>query len=283
MAGVPPEVVLITGASRGIGRALAVRFAEAGIAVGMVARSAEGLAGTLAAVREAGGAGEAFAADVTDLDAVRRAHERIAETLGPIDALINNAGVGSQIGEMWAVDPDDWWRTVEINLRGTYVCSREVLPAMVSRCHGRIVNIVSRAGAHRWPYFTAYAVSKAAVIKLTESLAAETRDFGVSVVAVHPGLVRGGLTDAGLLEGPPPPPDSIEGRARAWFEREIAEGRSVSVEQSAELLLGVASGRADELSGRYITIDDDLEALVARADDVRRQNLHALKVEPLSS
>jgi NAD(P)-dependent dehydrogenase (short-subunit alcohol dehydrogenase family) len=216
------NVALITGASRGIGRALAVRCGRAGVAVGLIARNADGLADTLAAVQDAGGVGETHVADVTDRESVRRAIERIASSLGPIDALVNNAGVSTQMGEMWGVDPEEWWRVVEINLRGTYICSREVLPTMVARRHGRIVNIVSRAGAHRWPYFTAYAVSKAAVIKLTESLASETRPHGVSVLAVHPGLVRGGLTDSDLLEGPPPPPDSIAGRARAWFETTIS-------------------------------------------------------------
>jgi NAD(P)-dependent dehydrogenase (short-subunit alcohol dehydrogenase family) len=275
------EHVLITGASRGIGRALAVRCARAGVVVGLIARNADGLAETLAAVKDAGGTGETRVADVTDRESVKLATDQIASSLGPIDVLVNNAGVASAMGEMWVGDPEEWWRVVEINLRGTYICSREVLPAMVGRGRGRIVNIVSRAGAHRWPYFTAYAVSKAAVIKLTESLASETREFGVSVLAVHPGLVRGGLTDAGLLEGQPPPPDSIAGRARAWFEGEIAEGRSVSLEQAAELLFVLASGRADALSGRYIAIEDDLDALVERADEVRRENLQALKVQTL--
>jgi NAD(P)-dependent dehydrogenase (short-subunit alcohol dehydrogenase family) len=272
---------VITGASRGIGRALASRFANAGVAVGLIARSTEGLARTIAAVRDAGGTGEACAADVTDHHAVGRAHEQIVASLGPADVLINNAGVGGPMGEMWEVDPKQWWETVEVNLRGTYLCSREVLPAMVARKRGRIVNVVSRAGAHRWPYFSPYAVSKAAVIKLTEGLAAETRDLGVSVLAVHPGLVRAGLTHGGLLDGPPPPADSLAGRVRAWFEREIAEGRSVSVEQAADFLYEVASGRADLLSGRYIAIEDDLDALIERAGEVQDHNLHALKVQQL--
>jgi NAD(P)-dependent dehydrogenase (short-subunit alcohol dehydrogenase family) len=276
-------VVLVTGASRGIGRAIALRFANAGARVGLVARSAEGLAQTLAAVRDAGGVGEAFAADVTDPDGFAGAHDQIAASLGPVDVLVNNAGVGGPMGEMWEVDPEQWWSTVEINLRGTFVCSRALLPAMVARRSGRIVNLASNAGAHRWPYFTSYAVSKAAVIKLTESLAAETREYGVSVFAVHPGLVRAGLTDSPLLNDPPPPEESLAGRVRSWFERELAAGRSVSAEQAAQLVFDVASGRVDALSGRYITIDDDLDALVARAEEVRGENLHALKVQRLQA
>jgi NAD(P)-dependent dehydrogenase (short-subunit alcohol dehydrogenase family) len=273
-------VVLITGASRGIGRAIALRFAAGGARVALIARSAEGLGETLTAVRDAGGEGDAFTADVTDEQAVAAAHGAVAQSLGPVDVLVNNAGVGGPRGEMWDVDPAEWWRTVDVNLRGTFICSRAVLPTMVERRRGRIINVVSNAGAHRWPYFTAYAVSKAAVIKLTESLAAETRDHGVAVFAMHPGVVRAGLTDA-VFAGGPPAEGSLGERVRSWFEREIAEGRTVSAEQAAEFVLELASGRADALSGRYIAIEDDLDALIARAQEVLRDNLQALKVQRL--
>lgn len=275
-------VVLITGASRGIGRAMALRFGADGARLGLLARSEAGLKETLAAVRGAGGAGEAVTADVTDERAVARAHEQIVASLGPIDVLINNAGVGSQVGPMWEVDPAQWWENIQINLGGTFVCSRTVLPSMVERQAGRIISIVSNAGAHRWPYFSAYSVSKAAVIKLTENLAAETRDHRVNVFALHPGLVRAGLTDGALLTGAPPPDGTIEARARSWFEREIAAGRTVSAEEAAGFVADVASGRADALSGRYIAIDDDLNALIDRAPEVQRENLQALKVERLA-
>jgi NAD(P)-dependent dehydrogenase (short-subunit alcohol dehydrogenase family) len=250
--------------------------------VALLARSAAGLAETLAAVEDAGGQGAAFTADVTDEQEVGAAGREIEATLGPMDVLVNNAGVGGPTGEMWDVDPADWWRTIEVNLRGTYVCSRAVLPGMVERRRGRIVNVVSNAGAHRWPYFTAYAVSKAAVIKLTESLVAETRSYGVTVFAAHPGLVRAGLTEAALADGPEPPEGSLAAQVRSWFERELAEGRTVSVEQAAAFLAELASGRADALSGRYIAIEDDLDTLISRASEIQRENLHALKVQRLA-
>ena len=273
-------VVLITGASRGIGRVIALRFGASGARVALVARSSAGLEETLAAVRGEGGAGAAFAADVTDEDAVAVAHEQVAASLGPVDVLINNAGVAGPMGEMWDVDSEQWWHTVVVNLCGTFICSRIVLPSMVQRRSGRIVNIVSKAGAHRWPYFTAYAVSKAAVIKLTESLAAETRQHGVGVFAVHPGLVRAGLTKASLPGGPPPA-GALGERVHAWFQTQLADGRSVSAEQAAAFVADIASGRADGLSGRYIAIEDDLDALVERTEEVRRENLQALKVQGL--
>jgi NAD(P)-dependent dehydrogenase (short-subunit alcohol dehydrogenase family) len=260
---------------------MALRFAAEGARVALLARSAEGLRETLAAVRDAGGEGATFTADVTDEPGVAEAQREIEGSLGPVEVLVNNAGVGGPMGEMWEVDPGDWWKTVEVNLRGTFICSRTFLPAMVERRRGRIVNVVSNAGAHRWPYFTAYAVSKAAVIKLTESLAAETRAYGVPVFAAHPGIVRGGLTDAALVEGRRPA-GSLEERVRSWFERAVAEGRTVSAEEAATFVVDLASGRADGLSGRYIAIEDDLDPLIRRAEEVERDNLHALKVQRLA-
>jgi NAD(P)-dependent dehydrogenase (short-subunit alcohol dehydrogenase family) len=274
-------IVLITGASRGIGRAIALRYAATGARLALLARSVEGLEETLAAVRDAGGVGIAVRADVTDNEAVAAALTEIEGALGPVDVLVNNAGVGSPTGEMWEIDAHAWWRTIEINLGGTVNCSRAVLPSMVSRRSGRVINVVSNAGAHRWPYFTDYAVSKGAVIKLTESLAAELRPYNVAVFAAHPGLVRAGLTDAALVPAPPPPPGSLEERVRGWFERELAEGRTVSPEEAADFIVALGSGRADALSGRYIAIEDDLEALIEHADEVRRENLHALAVRRL--
>jgi NAD(P)-dependent dehydrogenase (short-subunit alcohol dehydrogenase family) len=274
-------VVLITGASRGIGRAIAVRFAAQGARVALLARDEAGLGETLAATREAGGEGGTFTADVTDGGAIAAAQQEVERTLGPVDVLVNNAGLGGPAGEMWELDPEEWWRTVEVNLRGTFICTRAILPGMVRRGRGRIVNVVSNAGAHRWPYFTAYAVSKAAAIKLTESLASETRAHGVAVFAAHPGLVRAGLTDAALAEDRQDAEGPLAERVRSWFERELAEGRTVSAEEAAAFLVTLASGRADALSGRYIAIEDDLDALIERAHEVRRDNLQALKVQRL--
>ena len=100
---------------------------------------------------------------------------------------MNNAGVGGPFDYSWEADADSWWRTLEVNVRGTYLCSRAVLPGMIRRGGGRIINIASHAGVFRWPTASAYSVSKAAVIKLTENLAVEVKRHNVSVFAFHPG------------------------------------------------------------------------------------------------
>ena len=178
---------VITGGSRGIGRMLAQALADAGAAVGMIARSGTELAETVRLVTASGGTAAAARADVTDQQAAAGAIDALRRQLGPVDLLVNNAGVSGPFGDAWQVDAEDWWRAVEINLRGVFLCSRAVLPAMTARGAGRIVNITSEAGAFRWPQVSAYSVSKAAVIKFTENLAAEASRSGVRAFSVHPG------------------------------------------------------------------------------------------------
>ena len=125
-------------------------------------------------------------ADVTDPDAIAAAVQQVSGQLGPIDVLVNNAGVTGPAGALWEVDPGDWWQTMEVNLRSVLTCTQLVLPSMIARRHGRIVNITSHASAYRWPLVSAYAVSKAAGIKLTENLAVELQGTGVTVFSAHP-------------------------------------------------------------------------------------------------
>jgi NAD(P)-dependent dehydrogenase (short-subunit alcohol dehydrogenase family) len=179
-------VSVITGGGRGIGRVLAQALAGAGAAVGLIARSGLELAETARLVEACGGTAAAAGADVTDERAAAQAIATLVSRLGPVDLLVNNAGVSGPAGDAWQVDADQWWRAVEINLRGVFLCSRAVLPAMAARGTGRVVNITSQAGVYRWPQVSAYSVSKAAVIKFTENLAAEASRSGIRVFSVTP-------------------------------------------------------------------------------------------------
>jgi NAD(P)-dependent dehydrogenase (short-subunit alcohol dehydrogenase family) len=199
--------------------------------------------------------------------------------LGPVDLLVNNAGVGGPIGPLWGVAPEEWWRTIEINLGGVFHCARAVLPVMRARRRGRIVNLVSAAGTYRWPNVGAYAISKTAVIKLSENLAAEVRKDGVAVFAIHPGIVRTELTETAMRAKAPA--DSPAGLVAAWFRQEVAAGRDLPPERAAELVVALARGQADVLSGRYIDAHDDLAALVARAEEIQRGDLYTLRLRLL--
>jgi NAD(P)-dependent dehydrogenase (short-subunit alcohol dehydrogenase family) len=267
------SVAVVTGGGRGIGRLLALELAAAGAAVGVVSRSAGELEETVQWIARTGGLAAAAVADVSEPHAVGTAFDALREQLGAIDVLVNNAGVCGPIGPAWEVDPDDWWTTCEINLRSVFLCTRLALPEMVARRTGRIVNVTSYAGVHRWPEVSAYAVSKAAVVKLTENLAAETRTHGVSIFSVHPGLVPIGLTDAALADAEQTP---SEARVYGWLRGELAAGRGAEPEWAARLVVRLASGHADSLSGRHLSVHDDLDALLSRIDEIQRDDLCTL-------
>jgi NAD(P)-dependent dehydrogenase (short-subunit alcohol dehydrogenase family) len=269
------SVALVTGGGRGVGRVLALALAGAGAVVGLIARSADQLAESVRLIEAAGGAAVAACADVSDPEVTATAVDKLRYELGPVDLLVNNAGINGPVGPAWEVPEPEWWHAVEVNLRGVMLCSRLVLPEMVSRRRGRIVNVTSHAGVFRWPLASAYSVSKAAVIKLTENLAYETRRYGISVVSVHPGILPIGLSEPALASTAPA--DSPEGRLREWVGHELAEGRGAHPDQVAEVLLRIATGEFDRLSGRHLSVHDDLDALLAHTDDVLRDDLYVLR------
>ena len=273
-------VAVVTGASRGLGRVYARALAGAGAAVAVTGRSANHLRETVQLIEAAGGRAIPVSFDVSDPDAVDRAFNEIEMRLGAVDVLINNAGVSGPTGYLWDVDPDSWWRTQEIHVRGTYLCSRAVLPAMIRRRGGQIINIVSHAGVFRWPTASAYSVSKAAVIKLTENLAVELKPHNIHVFAFHPGLVDGGLTHAALAEDVPI--DSPAHRATKWVREQYEAGHAVPPERAVDAILRLASGGADELSGRYLTVFDDLARLTATAEIIRRHDLLTLRLREVA-
>jgi len=270
------SVALVTGGGRGLGRVIALALAEAGAAVGLLGRSADDLAETVRLVESAGGIAAAACADLGDEQATAEAVGELRRRLGAVDVLVNNAGVCGPIGPLWEVPPDEWWRTIEINLGGVFACTRLVLPEMLARRRGRIVNLTSHAGVFRWPGVSAYAVAKSAVVKLTENLAAEVRREGVSVFSFHPGVQPIGLTEAALAADAPP--DSPERRVADWLRRELAEGRGAQPERAAQLVVALAAGRGDSLSGRHLSVHDDLDLLLERMDDIRRDDLCTLRL-----
>jgi NAD(P)-dependent dehydrogenase (short-subunit alcohol dehydrogenase family) len=267
-------VALVTGGGRGIGRAVAQTLAMEGVAVAVLSRTPSELEQTARDIGRDGGTAVPIIGDVTRHADVARAVEA-CRALGPIDLLVNNAGVGGPIGLMWDSEPDSWWQAVEINLRGTFNCIHAVLPGMVDRGRGRIINMASDAGAFRWPLVSHYSVAKAAVIKLTENLAAETRRYGIAAFAIHPGLLRMGLTETSLQAKPAA--GSPEASVQAWVRRRVEQGYAVEPERACELVVRLASGEADELSGRYITVHDDLQDLLSQAETIRRSDSHVLR------
>ena len=138
-------MAVVTGGGRGLGRVYAQSLASAGATVAVLARSADELAETAAAIRRAGGNAREFPLDIADSDAVRSALAEIEASLAPVDLLVNNAGVIGPIGPFWEIEFDAWWRAVDVNFRGALLCAHAVLPGMVERRRGRIFNLVTAA------------------------------------------------------------------------------------------------------------------------------------------
>ena len=261
------QVAIVTGGGRGIGRAIALRLARAGSAVGIVARSADELDEAAQAVSESGARVEAQTADVTNRAQVESAFREIARKLGPADLLVNNAGRGSG-GPIHDADPDTWWLDIEVNLRGPFLCSQAVLPAMRDRGGGRIVNIGSNVGLLPAPMTSSYACSKAALVRLTDSMALGLAADGIRVFVISPGMVRTRMMENVI---------AFRRRNDPGFS-DFPESIYRPPELVAELVLRIAAGEADALSGRYIHVDDDLDDMIARADEIQRDDLHVLRL-----
>ena len=264
----------MTGGGRGIGRAIARALAAAGARVGLLARSAAELAETAAMIGQAGGRARAFPADVSDARELPGALASVEATLGPIDVLVNNAGILGPIAPFWETDPDHWWRVMEVNLRGPMLCARHVLPGMTERRCGRIINVASGAAIAPYTYFSAYVASKTALVRFTECLAAEAGPYGIAVFAVEPGTVRTRMSEFSL--------DSPEGRRWIpWFRRIFDEGLTSPPERVAQRVLDLASGRADPLSGRFLPLGDDLDTLRENLEEIERDRLYSLRINRL--
>jgi 3-oxoacyl-[acyl-carrier protein] reductase len=245
------QVVLVTGGGRGIGASIARELAAAGARVAVGARTAEQVE---AVAREIDGL--AVVADVTKDDEVEAMTGKVESELGPIDLLVANAGIGTAGGSTWEVDPEEWWRVLEVNMRGVHLSCRSVIPGMLERGSGRIVITGSGAAYLPGSSGTAYSSSKAAVCRYGETLANELRGR-IPVFVISPGLVKTDMT-------------SVFGDDMPWTPPELAP-RLVHV---------LASGRADGLAGRYIHAEhDDIEDLIARADEIEREDLNAIRLQ----
>ena len=244
------QVALVTGGGRGIGANVARELASAGARVAVAARSGNEVQEVARQVD-----GLALEADVTNRGSVSRMVIETERNLGPITLLVANAGIGNQDGATWEVDPEDWWKVLEVNVLGVHLCCRAVIPDMLDRGKGRIV--ITGSGAAYLPCsdHTAYPASKAAVCRYGETLSNEL-EGRIPVFFFSPGLVRTAmLGDA---------PDELP-----WTPPELAP----------QLVRVLASGRADALAGRYLHAEhDDIEDLIRRASEIRENDLNAIRL-----
>jgi NAD(P)-dependent dehydrogenase (short-subunit alcohol dehydrogenase family) len=244
------STALVTGGGRGIGRVIAATLTAAGWSVAVTGRSAASLDEAVAA----GDAALALAGDATDRRAVEDAVRRTTQELGPVDLLVANAGRFAAAGPVWESDPDEWWRDAEVNVRGPLLALHAVLPGMVERGSGRVVVMGSGMGTTPVPWASAYATSKAAVLRLVDSVAQELAGTGVSVFAISPGMVATEMTQF---------PEEFLAHYPDWRDKAVADG--VPPQRAADLVLALTSGEYDALSGRFLRTGTDLAAGVRMA------------------
>ena len=269
-------VVLITGASRGLGLAMARVFATQGARLALVARSPDVLESRCAELSQSGARIRGWPADVTDLAGMARVVREVERDLGPIDVLINNAGAIGPIGPTADVAHEDWWRCVEINLRGTAIGMQLVLPRMCSRGRGRVINIVSGGATTANTYFSAYVAAKTAVVRLTECAASEVAPYGVKLFSLEPGTVATDMSSYSV--------ESVDGRRWIpWFKRIFTEGLAATEERVAERAVAVAHGEADALSGRYLPLASDLAEMSANVRRIEDERLYSLRLGRLTT
>ncbi|MBV8961506.1 MAG: SDR family oxidoreductase [Hyphomicrobiales bacterium] len=239
---------LVTGGGRGIGRAIAASLAALGLKVSVVGRDEK----TLEAVVAAGDAQNAIVADVTDRDAVRDAIAR-AERDSEVDILVNNVG-GVETGPFLRLDDDVFERQLALNLLSTVRVTRAVLPGMVERGFGRVINIASTAGLKAYPYASAYVAAKHAVLGFTRALALEMAKSGVTVNAICPGytdtdLVRSSVERIGAKSG------ASAKDVLAKLTAANPQGRLVHPQEVACVAAWLVSERAASVTGQAIAVD----------------------------
>jgi NAD(P)-dependent dehydrogenase (short-subunit alcohol dehydrogenase family) len=257
------QAAIVTGGGRGFGRAIAARLAAEGAAVAVVSRSTPELDEVVAAIERTGGRAIAIAADVTDRTAVERACDAATRAFGSVTLLVNNAGVPGPFGPIGEFDPDEWWDAQKVHQLAPLLFSNAIISTMKARGSGRIININATAAVVMAANMSAYCVGKAAQLRFTEILDAESRPQGVRAFALQPGMAVTALAEH----------TAERADAQKWLPgmvgriaqlKNTPEGTR-DLERCAEVCARIAAGDYDSLSGRYLDIKQDFEQLLRGA------------------
>jgi NAD(P)-dependent dehydrogenase (short-subunit alcohol dehydrogenase family) len=253
--------VLITGGSRGIGKRLAMGFAAAGARVGLLARSKAELDLAKLEIEHTGGTALRFRADVRDLEQICAAVDRMRVHYGSVDILIAAAGSQGPIGPLVEAKADQWADAVGVNLMGVMHACQAVLPAMIERRSGKIIVLGGGGAAYARPNFSAYAASKAAVVRLVETIAEEVRDHNIQVNCMAPGGTYTSMTDEILRAGDKAGQKEIDDAENVRMTGGVAPVKQL------ELAMFLASDRSNHISGKLIHVNDEWKRL-------RDSNMH---------
>jgi len=251
------KIAVITGASRGVGQLMAVRLAEAGAAVALVARSEQALQTTAQTIRDHGGKAIAIAADIAKVDSIGDLKRLVEAELGRASILINGAGVFGPIKPIRDTDPHEWIETMNVNAIAPFVLCQAFVGGMIDQGWGRIINVTSAASLHTpGPYYSAYATSKVTMNQFTRHLAAELKDTGVTANVIHPGEVKtemwAYIRDTVNQMGP-----EMEGY-KQWAKW-VGETGGDDPEKSADLVMKLMGDEAAAINGQFLWIEDGLQ------------------------
>jgi len=239
------QVVIVTGAGSAIGRCMGIKMAEQGAKVALVARTEKDLRETAALAAHAPGETLVVPTDITDETATEAMAKKVLEHWGRIDALVNNAGSFYALGPVAEVDATKWWWDVKVNLLGTFLCSRAVLPSMIERKRGCIIALTGGGAGNPLPFGSGYASSKCAIFRFSECLAHEVREHGIRVFMMSPGFVRSRLTEYHVY--------SEEGRKYLPTMQGSFEAHKDSPpDQAAERAIHLIADAPIELTGRLL-------------------------------
>jgi NAD(P)-dependent dehydrogenase (short-subunit alcohol dehydrogenase family) len=244
-------VTIVTGASQGLGRAIAEEFVREGAHVAICARDGDLLEAVRRQLEERANSEQRILAHVGDVssgDEMRELFRRTEQEIGLVDVLVNNAGVYGPKGPSESVDLDEWSRAVEINLFGTFIPTRFAIAQMKQKGRGKIINLSGGGATNPLPRLSAYAAGKAAVVRLTETLAEELRDFSIAVNAIAPGALNTRLLDEVLQAGP----ELVGGE---FYERALKQRETggAPLEKGVALCVYLASSDSDGITGKLIS------------------------------
>ena len=266
------KVAIVTGGGRGIGKAIACAFATEGADVVVVSRTPAEVEETATEVQALGSHALAMKIDVSNRKEVEKMVSTVTRQFDKVDILVNNASTQTPIGLVVESDPEQWLKTITINLWGTFLCSRAVLPIMMESRQGKIINLSGGGAASSRPYFTAYATSKAAVVRFTETLAEEVKELNIQVNSISPGAVNTRMLEEVLSAG-----GMAGAKATAEAKQQLETG-GTPPEKAAALAVFLASDDSNGLTGRLISaVWDEWEDMAQQAHSITGTDLYTLR------
>jgi NAD(P)-dependent dehydrogenase (short-subunit alcohol dehydrogenase family) len=272
------KVAIVTGSGSGIGKATALEFARNGARVVCCGRRLEPIQENVALIEKEGGQGLAIQTDITEIQQVRHMVDETEKQLGAIEVLFNNAGSFQCVGASWEVDPEKWWQDVTTNLFGTMLCCHEVIPKMVERGRGFIINM-DGGGGIQGPNIggSGYGSSKAAILRFTESLAGELERLGLPILvfAINPGFVQTDIIKR--LENVPQ-----KEIWRSHIPKLIGSKFETKPDSCAKAVIKLLNIASPELNGRVFRFDTDFDAIKKNKSKIKEKNLYVLNWTTLS-